>query len=728
MGAVGQVLGHGVRVGCRHGGRRAGTGCSGSVGAWGVWVGPWAAQARGARGASPLPVPVGTPSSLPPPAARARRPPGPRHGAAVGPPLPAGALPPRPAPQHPALRPELRGGAGLVPGLGLPAPRPPHLHVGERHGLHHGGGAVPLRREGPLLRPGVCRAQEESGGHAGGLAGEDHVEPGAGGAQAALLPHAALPRRDPRAIHGEGHQRLRDPAGAARRQHRVAGAERALQRGAPQQPGRGADAGPRLLLPRPDLLGEGHHLPGERARPAGHGGLAGGLPRRQHHRGAVLGDAGPGGGHPGGRLAGAEQRRGHQLRRGGGGAERAAAQPRPPQPLPRLLPEERPPLHHPGQAAALGLGLAARLRPQPADAAADGAGPGVGAAPRRPRPLPPLPHRGHHPPRHQQLPTVQVRHDHRGQDAGGDVSEAQQPAGAAAPVLLLLPAALPLPLRLHRRLHAGLRLPHPRPHPQDILLGGWGARGGREAGEGRPNRSAPFPDRPHALDLWMKLSKCEAGGAERLWDGDRAAGEESRPGLLALVPPLLICHTAGLALYFLPVLGQRVATQHFPVSESEAVVLTVIAIYVAGMALPHNTHRVLAGGGSDRGWMTLKLLALLYLAVQLGCLALLNFSLGFLLAATMVPAAAAVQPTGPKVLLAALLVLATPAVTLLLGIFLQRELVEAPASAAEGWQLFLAAVAEGLLQHHLYGSLLFPFLALCAHPCWLLLWNVLFWK
>ncbi|NXV39424.1 GPAA1 protein, partial [Rissa tridactyla] len=67
--------------------------------------------------------------------------------------------------------------------------------------------------------------------------------------------------------------------------------------------------------------------------------------------------------------------------------------------------------------------------------------------------------------------------------------------------------------------------------------------------------------------------------------------QESRPGLLALVPPLVICHAAGLALYYLPVLGQHVATQHFPVSESEAVVLTVIAIYVAGMALPHNTHR-----------------------------------------------------------------------------------------------------------------------------------------
>uniref|UniRef100_A0A8C4UKP8 GPI-anchor transamidase component GPAA1 n=1 Tax=Falco tinnunculus TaxID=100819 RepID=A0A8C4UKP8_FALTI len=140
------------------------------------------------------------------------------------------------------------------------------------------------------------------------------------------------------------------------------------------------------------------------------------------------------------------------------------------------------------------------------------------------------------------------------------------------------------------------------------------------------------------LVLVLKISFWAKQGGRRGPGGGQGV---ARPGLLALVPPVLICHAAGLALYFLPVLGQRVATQHFPVSESEAVVLTVIAIYVAGMALPHNTHRVLAGGGSDRGWMTLKLLALLYLAVQLGCLALLNFSLGFLLAATMVPAAAA---------------------------------------------------------------------------------------
>lgn len=62
-------------------------------------------------------------------------------------------------------------------------------------------------------------------------------------------------------------------------------------------------------------------------------------------------------------------------------------------------------------------------------------------------------------------------------------------------------------------------------------------------------------------------------------------------GLASLVAPLLISQAMGLALYVLPVLGQHVATQHFPVAEAEAVVLTLLAIYAAGLALPHSTHR-----------------------------------------------------------------------------------------------------------------------------------------
>uniref|UniRef100_A0A8D0H1L0 Glycosylphosphatidylinositol anchor attachment 1 n=1 Tax=Sphenodon punctatus TaxID=8508 RepID=A0A8D0H1L0_SPHPU len=82
----------------------------------------------------------------------------------------------------------------------------------------------------------------------------------------------------------------------------------------------------------------------------------------------------------------------------------------------------------------------------------------------------------------------------------------------------------------------------------------------------------------------------------------------------------------------------------------------------------------------------------------------------------------------PRFLYAVLLVLVTPAATLLLGIFLYQELMEYPISVLEGWQRFLQAIAEGLLDHYLYGSIVFPFIAIFVYPCWLLLWNVLFWK
>ncbi|XP_030826403.1 glycosylphosphatidylinositol anchor attachment 1 protein [Camarhynchus parvulus] len=223
-----------------------------------------------------------------------------------------------------------------------------------------------------------------------------------------------------------------------------------------------------------------------------------------------------------------------------------------------------------------------------------------------------------------------------------------------------------------------------------------------------------------ALELWMRLSRSEEG------EGETPPGE-ARGGLLWLVPPVLVSWGAGTALYLLPVRGQAVAAQHFPVGEAEAVVLALIGIYVAGMALPHSTHRALSGGG-QRGWMSLKLVALLALALLLSCLALLNFSLGFLLGVTLVPPAAAVRPGGNRLPLAVLLVLTTPGLSLFLAVLLERELLEAPAGLGEAWQRFLGALGQGLLQEHLHGAHLSPLLCLGAYPCWLLLWNVLFWK
>uniref|UniRef100_A0A8C2SSZ0 Uncharacterized protein n=1 Tax=Coturnix japonica TaxID=93934 RepID=A0A8C2SSZ0_COTJA len=80
-----------------------------------------------------------------------------------------------------------------------------------------------------------------------------------------------------------------------------------------------------------------------------------------------------------------------------------------------------------------------------------------------------------------------------------------------------------------------------------------------------------------------------------------------------------------------------------------------------------------------------------------------------------------------RALRGALLVLCTPAVTLLLCIFVHQELEERPVSPSEGWQLFLRALQGAVLQQHLHGAATFTCVALLAYPCWLLMWNVLCW-
>uniref|UniRef100_A0AAR2LFB6 GPI-anchor transamidase component GPAA1 n=1 Tax=Pygocentrus nattereri TaxID=42514 RepID=A0AAR2LFB6_PYGNA len=229
-----------------------------------------------------------------------------------------------------------------------------------------------------------------------------------------------------------------------------------------------------------------------------------------------------------------------------------------------------------------------------------------------------------------------------------------------------------------------------------------------------------------ALDLWVQLGT----PAQVTEDG---AGEVepvsiNNQGVLSVLTPVVISHLTGVALYTLPVLSQETAVEHFPVSETEAVVLTAIAIYTAGLALPHNTHRFISGEGTEQGWRVLKLVALLYLAVLLGCTALINFSLGFILAITLVPAAACVTPHMPKALTALAMVLLSPGCTLLYCVFIFQELQEAPVTLPEGWMLFLSVISQGILDHSLYGSLVYPLLALLIYPCWLLLWNILFWK
>lgn len=79
-------------------------------------------------------------------------------------------------------------------------------------------------------------------------------------------------------------------------------------------------------------------------------------------------------------------------------------------------------------------------------------------------------------------------------------------------------------------------------------------------------------------------------------------------------------------------------------------------------------------------------------------------------------------------LYAFLMVALSPGFTLLYCVFVYQELQETPVSLLDGWNLFLSVISQGILDHSLYGSLVYPLLSLFVYPCWLLLWNILFWK
>uniref|UniRef100_A0A8C7RWU2 Uncharacterized protein n=1 Tax=Oncorhynchus mykiss TaxID=8022 RepID=A0A8C7RWU2_ONCMY len=250
----------------------------------------------------------------------------------------------------------------------------------------------------------------------------------------------------------------------------------------------------------------------------------------------------------------------------------------------------------------------------------------------------------------------------------GDIPEAEQPPGASAPVLLLMPS-------LSRFASSGYYMPAFGQLAVIMLL--------------------------HvSIDLW------DLGDSR--WVGILSPLSSS-PGILSILTPVVISHMTGVALYTLPILSQQMAVQHFPVSETEIVVLTAIVIYTWGYALPVKGFCLLSpsrqGQVTEQGWRMLKLVALLYLAVLLGCTALINFSLGFIVALSLVPITAFITPHTVVALLK------------LKGYFPIGPTY--PGCTL----LYCVSLAFWTTPSTTHWSI-------CSwlYPCWLLLWNILFWK
>lgn len=166
----------------------------------------------------------------------------------------------------------------------------------------------------------------------------------------------------------------------------------------------------------------------------------------------------------------------------------------------------------------------------------------------------------------------------------GDIPEAEQPPGASAPVLLLMPS-------LSRFASSGYYMPAFGQLAVIMLLHVsidlWDL-GDSSFIESLFNQVVQlmsdylFPKGD--LDKrggWLELAK--RGG----WVGILSPLSSS-PGILSILTPVVISHMTGVALYTLPILSQQMAVQHFPVSETEIVVLTAIVIYTAYCFLAHS--------------------------------------------------------------------------------------------------------------------------------------------
>uniref|UniRef100_A0AAQ4Q0H4 GPI-anchor transamidase component GPAA1 n=1 Tax=Gasterosteus aculeatus aculeatus TaxID=481459 RepID=A0AAQ4Q0H4_GASAC len=240
-----------------------------------------------------------------------------------------------------------------------------------------------------------------------------------------------------------------------------------------------------------------------------------------------------------------------------------------------------------------------------------------------------------------------------------------------------------------------------------------------------------------ALDLWVQL----ASPPPRTEDGVVDAEQVSSPGVLSVLTPLAVVLTAIAVYTLLPPATRARVFYCNPVCDVRRVSLCLLkaadgsghgagleGAEAGGRALPgraaglHRAHQLLPGlhpgshagaRGRLRHAQRAKVTRLQRLGDRCGSVRSLTS-----------------RSSSPprRVLSAFVLVVLSPACTLLFSVFFFQELQEMPVSFLDGWMLYLSVISQGILDHALYGSLVYPLVALLVYPCWLLFWNILFWK
>nr|XP_006816844.1 PREDICTED: glycosylphosphatidylinositol anchor attachment 1 protein-like [Saccoglossus kowalevskii] len=205
----------------------------------------------------------------------------------------------------------------------------------------------------------------------------------------------------------------------------------------------------------------------------------------------------------------------------------------------------------------------------------------------------------------------------------------------------------------------------------------------------------------------------------------------------AVIPTILVSHFTGLLLFWSPETCARWA-HVFSLVTMEAVTTGLLAYFIGATFLPYLTRRSISRAEPEAkdellaSWPLLKCLGLIWHGVLMGGLAMMNFSLGYLLTLVTVPVYCCVKPTNRRIhrLIQAVLVLLVSPMSLLfiLMLFYHTTVLE----STDVWTLLTDAVYtsrsalfDSVVNSYIHGNWTYPLAALLIFPNWLMFWSVL---
>ncbi|CAE1241658.1 GAA1 [Acanthosepion pharaonis] len=215
-------------------------------------------------------------------------------------------------------------------------------------------------------------------------------------------------------------------------------------------------------------------------------------------------------------------------------------------------------------------------------------------------------------------------------------------------------------------------------------------------------------------------------------DLEKAEGTTKSRDILSIIPVLLLSYLMGLMTYYSPEIFSR-QTRQLQIQTDEAVTYGLLALFCACLFFPRFISKKTSelDTGFQVDWPLLKCVALIFQAVILFSIALMNISLAFFLAAAMVPVSTMVQPVSNKIvrcLQSLLLLLVSPPVLVYLGSVITVLDDQWPKSSFDlltsAWNLMRDTTLLSILDYSLLSCWTYPVFCFAIYPNWIMLWGV----